>query len=116
MFHADVAKEELAFLQQYNKEHADHFGQVLVQSVDGRIKPIDTVAMEVLNKVHGGSTFEGMSANWVVLSMMTSPVQWQGQPFIKVFHPELKKILGISEKQKYASFNDFFEKRRRSCI
>ena len=110
LLHADVAKEELAFLQQYNKEHADHFGQVLVQSVDGRIKPIDTVAMEVLNKVHGGSTFEGMSANQIVLSMMTSPVQWQGQPFIKVFHPELKKILGIPEKQKYASFNDFFEK------
>ena len=110
LLHADVAKEELAFLQQYNKEHADHFGQVLVQSVDGRIKPIDTVAMEVLNKVHGGSTFEGMSSNQIVLSMMTSPVQWQGQPFIKVFHPELKKILGIPEKQKYASFNDFFEK------
>ena len=104
------AQEYLTYLKRYDKEHADHFGRILVQSVDGRIKPIDTVSMEVLNKIYGSSTFEGMSANQVVLSMMSSPNEWQMLPVIKVFHPELKKMIGIPENQKYASFSDFFEK------
>lgn len=98
------------FLKRYDATHADRFGGILVQSRDGRIKPIDTVSTEVLNKVHGSSTFKGMSANQVTLSMMASPKEWQGLPLIKVFHPELKKIIGIGADQKHAAFNDFFEK------
>ena len=108
--HAYTTEEYLTFLKQYDVKHADEFGRVLVQSVDGRIKPIDTVSTELLNKIYGSSTFEGMSANQVALSMMSSPSEWQSLPIIKLFHPELKKIIGIPEKQKYASFNDFFEK------
>lgn len=107
---AYTTEDYLNFLKQYDVKHADMFGSVLVQSVDGRIKPIDTVSTEVLNKVHGSGTFQGMTANQVVLSMMSSPEQWQVQPLIKVFHPELKKIIGIPSSQKYAAFSDFFEK------
>jgi len=99
----------LSLIKRYDKHHADQFGSILVQSVDGRIKPIDTVSTEVLNKVHGKATYQGLSANQVVLSMMSSPGEWQIQPFVKVFHPELKKIIGIPESQKYAAFSDFFE-------
>jgi len=107
---AASVEEYLQFLKRYDTKHADRFGSILVQSVDGRIKPIDTVSTEVLNKVHGSSTFENMSANQVVLSMMSSPEPWQVIPFIKVFHPELKKIIGISADKKHAAFSDFFEK------
>jgi len=103
-------EDYLTFLKQYDAKHSDNFGKLLVQSVDGRIKPIDTVSTELLNKIYGGSTFSGMNANQVALSMMSSPGEWQVIPVIKVFHPELKKIIGISDTQKYASFNDFFEK------
>ena len=105
-----TTQEYLTFLKQYDAKHSDKFGRLLVQSVDGRIKPIDTVSTELLNKIYGSATFEGMSANQVALSMMSSPGEWQAIPIIKVFHPELKKIIGIPENQKYASFNDFFEK------
>jgi len=108
--HAAGVEDYLNFLKRYDAKHADRFGSILVQSVDGRIKPIDTVSTEVLNKVHGSSLYEGMSTNQVVLSMMSSPEPWQVLPFIKVFHPELKKIIGIPENQKHAAFNDFFEK------
>ena len=100
----------LMFLKRYDTTHADRFGGILVQSMDGRIKPIDTVSTEVLNKVYGSATYKGMSANQVTLSMMSSPKEWQVQPFIKVFHPELKKIIGLAENQKHATFSDFFEK------
>ena len=105
-----TTQEYLTFLKQYDAKHSDKFGRLLVQSVDGRIKPIDTVSTELLNKIYGNATFEGMSANQIALSMMSSPGEWQAIPIIKVFHPELKKIIGIPENQKYASFNDFFEK------
>ena len=108
--HAYTTEEYLAFLKQYDVKHADKFGRLLVQSVDGRIKPIDTISTEVLNKVYGSSSYQGLTANQVTLSMMSSPAEWQALPIIKVFHPELKKIIGIPESQKYASFNDFFDK------
>jgi len=98
----------LNFLKKYDKTHADKFGEILVQSADGRIKPIDTISTEVLNKVYRKSNFKGMSANQVILSMMASPGEWQVQPMIHVFHPELKKLLGVAEDQKKATFNDFF--------
>lgn len=108
--HAYTTEEYLDFLKQYDRKHADKFGELLVQSVDGRIKPIDTISTELLNKVYGGTNFKGLSDNQVALGMMSSPAEWQTQPIIKVFHPELKKIIGLSPDQKYASFNDFFEK------
>ena len=108
--HAYTTEEYLSFLKQYDAKHADRFAQLLAQSVDGRIKPVDTISMELLNKVYGSSRYEGLSANQVALGMMSSPVEWQTQPIIKVYHPELKKILGLDANQRYATFNDFFEK------
>jgi len=98
------------YLKKYDKNHAEKFGEILVQSADGRIKPIDTISTEVLNKVYRKSTYRGLSANQVILSMMASPGEWQVQPMIHVFHPELKKILGMDKNEKKATFNDFFEK------
>ncbi|MBL0687669.1 MAG: cytochrome c biogenesis protein CcsA [Sulfurospirillum sp.] len=102
-------EENLKFLKKYDKAHADKFGEILVQSADGRIKPIDTISTEVLNKVYRKSSFKGMSANQVMLSMMVSPMEWQTQPMIHVFHSELKELLGIDKNKKKATFNDFFE-------
>ena len=106
----------LNFLKKYDKTHADKFGEILVQSADGRIKPIDTISTEVLNKVYRKSSFSGMSANQVILSMMASPGEWQVQPMIHVFHPELKKVLGIDENQKKATFNDFLKEKESMLI
>lgn len=103
-------EKALEYLKGYDAKHAEHFGEILVQSGDGRIKPIDTVSTEVLNKVYRKASYEGMSANQVVLSMMASPGEWQVQPFIHVFHPELKELIGLDPDEKKASFNDFFEK------
>ncbi|WP_458700973.1 cytochrome c biogenesis protein CcsA [Sulfurospirillum sp. 1307] len=101
---------QAAELGVYDKAHADKFGEILVQSADGRIKPIDTVSTEVLNKVYRKSTYKGLSANQVILGMMADPAKWQNEPMIHVFHPELKKLLGLPKNVKKATFNDFFEK------
>ena len=106
--HAD-AQSDLEYLRHFDKHHAQKFGEILVQSMDGRIKPIDTIANEVLNKVYRKTSYKGLDADQVMLGMMTYPQGWQTQKMIKVFHPELKKILGMDKHDKYASFNTFFE-------
>lgn len=102
-------EESFDYIKKYDKAHADKFGEILVQSDAGRIKPIDTVSTEVLNKIYRNTSYRGLSANQVILSMMGSPNEWQVQPLIHVFHPELKKLLGLKANQKNATFNDFFE-------
>jgi len=98
------------FLKKYDKKSAEYFGTILVQSADGRIMPIDTVSENFLNKVNRSFSYKGLTPNQVTLGMMASPKEWQTQKLIKVFHPTLKKIIGMGKNEKYASFNQFFSK------
>ena len=84
---------------------ANQFGQLLVQSQDGRLKPVNSLSSEVLRKISRKSKLDGLSADQVLLGMMVYPRKWQQVPMIKVTHPELKKLLGIEGK--YASYIDF---------
>jgi cytochrome c-type biogenesis protein CcsB len=44
-----------------------------------------------------------------LLSIIGNPADWQYINFIKVSHPEVKKIAGIKPNQKYAPFGYFFD-------
>jgi len=89
--------------------HAENFGSILVQGNDGRIKPLDTVNIDILNKVHGKSTMLGLSHNQIVLGMAAKPSYWQRIDMIKVKHPRIKKLLGIDENRKYFAYQDVFD-------
>lgn len=91
-----------------NKDHAEKFGRILVQDVSGRIKPIQSLASEVLRKVSRKETFNDMDASQVFLSMTFNPGYWQQQPMIKVKHPDLEKKLNAVDG--YAAFRNFFDK------
>ena len=88
--------------------HAKELSTLIIQSADGRMKPFDTVARELLNKIHRSDTLDGLNANQAILSMMVNAPYWREVPIIYVSNKELKKLIGIDEKAKYASFNDFF--------
>lgn len=103
------ASDAIEQAQSYQSQHAEKFGDILIQTVDGRIKPMDTFATEVLLKLHKKSTVKGMSANQVLLGMLTAPDIWQEIPLIRVKHTKIRKILGLKEGEKYATFNDFFK-------
>ncbi|QCD52209.1 cytochrome c biogenesis protein CcsA [Campylobacter sp. RM16192] len=92
-----------------DENHAKELSTVIVQSADGRMKPFDTVAREILNKVYKKDIINGANANQVALSMMIDAPYWREMPIIAVHNKELKKIIGIDESAKYAKFNDFFE-------
>ncbi len=67
-----------------NKEHADKFGYALVQNIEGRIVPVNTLALDVLRKLYKRDSFHGMDANQWFLSITTNPFMWTQVPIIKV--------------------------------
>ncbi|MDQ7056586.1 MAG: hypothetical protein Q9M89_09115 [Persephonella sp.] len=74
-----------------SKEHAEKFGTLLTQGFDGRIEPIDTLSIDVLNKISKRTSFYGLSHNQIVLGMLVMPRYWQVIPVIKVSHPAIKR-------------------------
>ncbi len=104
-----MAGDANTIVHSYQKEHAAKFGDILIQTVDGRIKPMDTFANELLTKIHSKTTVDGLNADQVILGMLTAPNAWQEIKLIRVKHTKIRKILGVAKGEKYASFNDFFE-------
>jgi hypothetical protein len=90
------------------KQHAAKFGKLMVQSDDGRLKPVNTVSSEIVRKITGGkSSLFGMNSDQMFLGMMSSPLYWQQAPLIKIKHDRIKEMLGIEGK--YASYLDFID-------
>ncbi|MBN1338463.1 MAG: cytochrome c biogenesis protein ResB, partial [Bacteroidales bacterium] len=75
--------------------HASAFGELLMQDRDGRIKPVNTLASEVLRKVSRKNIYNGLSPEQVLLGMMADPEKWQKEAMIRVSNPELASFLGI---------------------
>ena len=92
-----------------DKAHASKFGDLLIQTVDGRIKPLDTFSNELLLKLAKKSKLDGIDSNQIILGMITSPREWQNVKMIKVTHSKIKKILGLDKKESHASFANFFD-------
>ncbi|NPA74418.1 MAG: cytochrome c biogenesis protein CcsA [Epsilonproteobacteria bacterium] len=105
---ADALKSDIRQAHKYSKSHADRFGALLVQDRGGRIKPIDSLANDILNKVARTRSMYDLDSDQIFLGMIASPRLWQRIPIVKVSHDKLKKILGLPKGAKYASFEDFF--------
>lgn len=93
----------------YDKTHAEHFGNLLLQKNDGRIISLDTFSNEILLKIAKTKSIHGLTSNQIILGMMTSPQLWQDIPLILVKHDKIKRLLGLSPDAKYASYDDFFD-------
>jgi len=105
---ADEVNEVVKTITSFDKDHAAKFGQLITQDSSGRMKPLNTLNVEIVNKVHGG-TIAGMTADQMVLGMMVRPEAWREINLIKIKHKGINKLLGIDEKNKYASFSQFLE-------
>ncbi len=98
-------------MQSYNAEHAKKFGMLAVQDHQGRMKPMDTVAHDVISKITGKSSIFGIEPNQMFLGMIMQPELYQDVPMIKIGHKKIALDLGLPENTKYASFSDFFDKK-----
>ena len=113
IFSADTAKAEevneiVKIITSFDKAHAQKFGKLITQDSSGRMKPLNTLNVEIVNKIHGG-TIAGMTADQMVLGMMVRPEAWREINLIRIKHKGINELLGIDEKNKYASFSQFLE-------
>ena len=90
-------------------EHAEKFSRLIVQDVNGRMKPMHTLSREVLRKVTRSEKFGEYTPDQVMLSMFVSPVEWHEVPMIKLGkHDKVKELIGVTGDK--ASFLDFFDR------
>jgi len=93
-------------------EQAAKFGKLVIQDFGGRMKPANTFASELMRKVSKSDTYQSLNADQVLLSIQQNPLLWYQVPFIylKRGNDSLRRLAGVEEKSKYASFVDFFDK------
>ncbi len=93
-----------------DEEHAKKLASLVVQGFDGRLKPFDTVSMELFHKIYKGENYHGLNPNQVMLSIMVNPEYWRDAPFVKVSNKELRELLGLPSNSTHAQFADFYGK------
>jgi len=95
-----------------DKNHAEKFGELIIQDTKGRMKPMDTLSAEVLAKIHRTSTLQvgdkELTANQVMLGMMIRPDIFRDVKLIRTKDPLVNKELGVKKDTKYVSFSQFF--------
>ncbi|PIF02250.1 MAG: cytochrome C biogenesis protein [Draconibacterium sp.] len=86
-----------------DKKHVASFSKLVIQSRQGRLEPVSTIASEILRKVAKKNSWNGMSPTAVFLDMQADPERWKNEPIIKIGNPELRKLIGATGK--YVTFN-----------
>ena len=87
--------------------HAEEFSTLVVQDHKGRMKPLYTLASEILRKVSRKTDMYDQTAAQIFLGMTLYPKQWADIPLIKISrHEKVGELLGIQDK--WAAYNDFF--------
>jgi cytochrome c-type biogenesis protein CcsB len=91
-------------------DHAAQFGRLLIQDQNGRLKPMNTFAGEVLRKLARKESLYDLSPEQVILGMAIDPESWYNVPMIKIGkHEDIQKLLQINGD--LASYNDFFNEK-----
>lgn len=93
-----------------SKNTAELFSKIVVQSA-GRMKPMDSLSVEIVNKLTRKSTLMGMEPNQIVLGMMTRPDIWQNVKMLKIKTPKLKQTLGIDKDRDLLAFSEIFDEK-----
>ena len=91
---------------------ADRFGHLVIQDTDGRMKPVNTYASELLRKLSKNDRYKTYDANQVFLSMQESPQLWYNVPilFLKTKKADtIRTLLGLETSAKHAALVDFLD-------
>ena len=94
-----------------NALHAQKFGRLIIQDLGGRMKPANTFSSELLRKVSKKDTYGELNSDQVMMSIIESPALWYNIPiiYLKRGNDSIRKIVGLREKDKYASLVSFFD-------
>ncbi|WP_313028170.1 cytochrome c biogenesis protein CcsA [Soonwooa sp.] len=79
-----ISADDLVKNIQIDKEHAEKFGHMLVQSYEGRIQPANTQAIDILHKLTSRDHFQHLDANQWFLAATIDPMFWAQVNIIKI--------------------------------
>jgi len=101
-------------IKHVSAEQADKFGRLVVQTVNGRFEPVNTLAVDVLHKISRKDVFDidgvgKMGAMQIFLDMPLNTEFWKTQKLIYIREKSVQDVVGVNGK--YAAFNDFFDEK-----
>lgn len=103
--------DSLIQVNKVSESHASKFGRILIQDLGGRMKPVNTFSSELIRKVSKRENYKDLNSDQMLISIMQTPVFWYNVPmiFLKRGNDSIRKIIGIRNNEKYASFVSFFD-------
>ena len=103
--------DSLIQVNKVSESHASKFGKILIQDLGGRMKPVNTFSSELIRKVSKRENYNDLNSDQMLISIMQTPVFWYNVPmiFLKRGNDSIRKIIGIRNNEKYASFVSFFD-------
>ncbi len=95
-----------------SKEHAAKFAKLVIQD-NGRMKPVNTFASELLRKVSHKNSYEGLDPNQVFISMTEFPALWSQAPIIalKRGNDSIRDVIGVPKDTKLIALLDLFDEK-----
>lgn len=78
-------------------EHLAQFGSLPVQSMNGRMIPVNTFSSEILRKLHKNNTIGGLGSDHFLLSLLAMPEMWMHVPFIALPDNELAEYYDLTK-------------------
>lgn len=95
--------------QSESKATSEEFAKLVTQSSGGRMKPLSSLNLEIIQKLSGKASLFGMNSDQIVLGMLTRPDVWSELKVIKIKTPKLKKFLSVDENEKFIAFAEVFK-------
>lgn len=92
---------------QMDMEHASLFGSLPMQSMDGRIEPVNTFSSEILRKLHKSQRINGLNSDQFLLSLICLPEMWMHIPVIVLDNKDI--IFQHDLTKGYCAYNEFFD-------
>ncbi len=113
--HQTFSKQQIDSLIQANavdKSHASTFARLIIQD-NGRMKPVNTFASELLRKISHKTHYNGLDANQVFISMTEFPRLWVEAPIIYLNrgNDSIRKIIGVPKETKQIALIDLFDEK-----
>lgn len=82
--------------------------RALPVQADGRVKPFDSFAREMLELVYGKQKYEGRQAFEIIMTWMLAPQAWSKKELFEVRNHEVLKALGLDTTKRYFKGDDLF--------
>lgn len=103
-----------AYGYKIDKKHAEKFGTIVSHSHEGRMMPLNTIALNILRKVHRKDYYETkdgekLTPMQVYLDMQINQKRWIDEPIILVSVKDFREEFGL--KEKYVSMRDFINEK-----